>query len=200
MSAEIKDVVTEYGKKLREQIESLGGTPYTKAGILEEEFKEAKEGEAGGNAPTLGDVAVYNEFGTKTIPARSFIRSTADEQREKWGEFAAHLVAQVIDLKVGAFQMFELQGLRMQRDIQAKIRSNIPPANAPSTVMRKLAKVQGAAGERLRTAAGFAGGMQSITDSGAVKTLIDTGQLHGSVNYAVVRNGTEKRGETKKGQ
>ena len=193
----ITDHVTEYGRKFRESVEAMKGNPYVKAGILQEDF-QALNDPGGKGKSTVGDAAVNTEFGTKKAPARSWLRSTADEKRHHWDEFMASRMADVIDLKLSPAQALGLMGLRMVSDIQKKIRSNVPPPNAPSTIMRKLGKLSGATKTRLRSAAKFAGGMQSITDSGAVKTLIDTGQMLQSVNYAVVDGGVEKAGSKKK--
>ena len=117
--------------------------------------------------PLNADIAVYasaNEFGAWAgrghkvyIPPRSFIRSTIDEQRKNYDQYIQRLIKQVFDEKLTVLQLWQLVGLRVQRDIQRKIVSNVPPPNAASTVRRK----------------------------GSDRTLVDTGALVQAVRYAV---------------
>lgn len=94
------------------------------------------------------------------IPERSFIRSTFDENVDDWVEY---IVDRVVDLGMGesratAREIMEGLGIRIQRDIQNKIRSIESPANAPATIARK----------------------------GSSSPLEDTGHLLQAVTYKVV--------------
>lgn len=90
---------------------------------------------------TVADVATYNEYGTKNIPARSFIRRTAVEDRTAIGR-SARDAFEVLDKKptydsaVGAMEKI---GEDVGRMIQAKIDSSPSWAkpNAASTIAKK---------------------------------------------------------------
>lgn len=118
------------------------------------------------NDPSMAQVAADNEFGTKTIPSRSFLRSTFDEteksmRRRVKKEYEAYTKGeQSIETAMGRV------GEDFQAKVQKKIRSNVPPENAPETLARKLAK-------------------DAKGTTGAPVTLIDTGQLHRSIRYVV---------------
>lgn len=109
----------------------------------------------------LVNVATYNEYGTATIPARPFIRSAIDENAADIGKAAAMLGGRVLDAEINKEQALGSLGLFAQRKIVEKIRSNIPPPNAPSTVNAK----------------------------GSSATLIDSGQLRQSIRHKVVDRG-----------
>lgn len=113
--------------------------------------------EHGEGAVTVLQVAAFNEFGTATIPERSFIRAWFDEHEgELRKEFAA-LMRNVVEGKRTREQILELLGQRCVGQIQQRIAAGISPANAPSTVRRK----------------------------GSSTPLIDTGVLRSSISYRV---------------
>lgn len=107
----------------------------------------------------VADKATANEFGTRRIPERSFMRSTFDEQAAELGRLRARLVGGVIDGKLTARQAMGFLGEQHQQDVQAKIRSGVPPANAPETIARK----------------------KSTT------TLVDTGEMAQSIRWVIVQ-------------
>lgn len=93
-----------------------------------------------GNAPrhpsglNLADIATFNEFGTDTIPARSFLRSTVDENKN----YDAEIRALVRNLGArGALQALELLGMKITADVKRKIVELDEPPNAPATVEKK---------------------------------------------------------------
>ncbi|EGO5846005.1 hypothetical protein [Enterococcus faecalis] len=95
-----------------------------------------------------------------TIPERSFIRSTFDEQSRAWSDYALTLVKKLIDGKMTATELMNRLGLRMQRDIQRTIRNLSDPPNSPITTNNKKSS----------------------------NPLIDTGKLRQSVTYKVVKS------------
>jgi len=172
-----EDHFTSAGRILMAQIMAIKTKPHVKIGVLQEDFGKEKETPTGVEKDaTLGEVAVYNEFGTLPpnggvgkhgpvhgTPERSFIRSTADENRKyDWPAYADELRKEVVAGRMTTDRMLGLMGQRIKKDIQMKIRSNVPPPNAPSTIAAK---------------------------GGKDKTLINTGQLLNSINYEVVRTG-----------
>jgi hypothetical protein len=142
-----QDRITAHGRKFLAEIEKLKRKPYVKAGIQAREFalpKQVEDGEKASGA-TVGDAGVYNEFGTDTIPARSFIRSTADAKANFQGEGGWRNLAGQLRPKIVAGQMtvekaLAVMGMKMEKDIREKIRSNVPPPNAPSTIRAKRGK------------------------------------------------------------
>lgn len=116
------------------------------------------------------DYAIWNEYGTEPnpphhpgIPARPFMRRTADEQEKAVGAFAQRLAAQVIDGTMKPDALLDALGLWFKSKVQATIRSAYRWAapNAPATIRRK----------------------------GSSKPLIDTGALINAVDYEKTRVG-----------
>jgi hypothetical protein len=101
--------------------------------------------------------AAWNEFGTRSAPARSFIRSTVDEKTAEWNKLADALISQMLALKVTPEQAFALLGEKAQADIKQKIISLREPPNDPSTINIK----------------------------GSSNPLIDEGAMLGAVRYEV---------------
>lgn len=114
------------------------------------------EGVASEGNLTVADVATIHEFGTGTIPQRSFIREWADEkisENEALIKAVGEKVIKGLDVRVGLDRL----GLKFVGSIQGRISQGIPPPNAPSTVARK----------------------------GSSTPLIDTGQLRSSIRHRV---------------
>lgn len=130
------------------------GTPRIRVGVLQESGSKTKDGSP---SVTVLDVAFWNEFGTKTIPSRSFIRAwfteTEPQIREKLGGLMAKVLMGRLDKKTALDQL----GVWMVGSIQARMSRGIPPPNAASTILRK----------------------------GSSKPLIDTGQLRASITFKV---------------
>ena len=106
---------------------------------------------------SVAEYGAYNEFGTVSIPERSFMRSTFDEKQSQINADMAKRYKQVIDGKIGVHRALSLIGMRHAQDIQDKIGSNIQPANSEATIARKK----------------------------STKTLIDTGAMRQSIRHMV---------------
>lgn len=107
----------------------------------------------------LAQIGTAHEFGTDTIPQRSFLRATVDEQDAAYREATAGEIRAVLDGRRNAEVALSRLGLRVVRDVQGKIRAGIDPALAPATIAAK----------------------------GSSKPLIDTGRLLRSITYQVRR-------------
>lgn len=162
MAGQTRDKLTELGKKVEKAIQELKSRPYVKVGLPESKFSKKKKGSDG--PASLGEVAVYNEFGTKTIPERSFIRATYDEKVKDWRAKGKKLITKVFMGEETVSSSTGKMGEVIKSDIQAKIRSGIAPKNRPSTLKRKEDK-------------------RAAGNTEPVKTLIDTGQLVQSITY-----------------
>lgn len=118
-------------------------------------------GEYDGGEPSVVEVALWNEFGTKNVPARSFIRSTIEESIDKINHWREEALVSIIENGVPVEKALEAIGMRIQVLIQNKIKSNVPPPNAEST--REAKRREG------------------VPD----RTLINTGLMLRSVTYRV---------------
>lgn len=102
-------------------------------------------------------VAAANEFGTPTIPERSFMRSTMDEEQEKYFTMGEQVAQAAADGKITLRRGAQLIGLTMQNDIRQKITDLKSPPNAPSTIRQK----------------------------GSANPLVDTAHMRGQVTFEV---------------
>lgn len=122
------------------------------------EAKEAPEGRKP-SAVTVLDVANWMEFGTATVPARSFIRAWADENAARCKVEIAAAMRAVAKGKLSQDQALELLGLKFVGMIQERISKGIPPPLDQKTVDRK----------------------------GSSVPLIDTGQMRASITSEIRR-------------
>lgn len=91
----------------------------------------------GNDAPTVAEVALWNEFGTTKTPERSFIRSAIDENEPLINQWREELINKIVNEGWTVEKALEALGFRVQVLIQNKIKSDVPPPNAPSTVAAK---------------------------------------------------------------
>lgn len=101
--------------------------------------------------------AVANEFGTRRIPARSFVRAAFDENVGALNTLKQRLTNGVIDGKLTPARAAGLLGQTHEAQVRQKITDLKEPPNAPATVEAK----------------------------GSSNPLIDTGQMRQSVRYVV---------------
>lgn len=120
---------------------------------------QAEGAEDHGGVTTL-QVAQWMEFGTSTVPARSFLRAWFDENRARTQEMLRRILAAVVAGKYTPDQGLELLGAKFVGEIQRRIANRIPPPLKPETIARK---------------------------GGKDVPLIDTGQLRSSISYKVER-------------
>ena len=88
-----------------------------------------------GGSMTL--VAAANEFGTDTIPERSFIRSTIDARRSDIAKVITKGMGQVADGKRTTKDVAEIAGLFTASAIKKTMTELSEPPNAPSTIEKK---------------------------------------------------------------
>lgn len=91
------------------------------------------------NGVKIVDIAVFNEFGTSTIPSRPFMRRTADQSKSYVPNFAASLAKGLLNNKLTVSQVMNRLGLFYQDKIRETIRLSKSWAvpNAPSTIKQK---------------------------------------------------------------
>jgi hypothetical protein len=115
-----------------------------------------QEGPVTIDRPDILSIATWNEFGTRRIPERSFLRATADQNAKKYERLLEAAVERMVD-GVHPQLAFGLVGEVAVGDVQRRIKARIPPPNAPSTIASK----------------------------GSDVPLIDTGRLRQSIDYKV---------------
>ena len=145
------------GERLRAmlaRVAEIHGMSVT-AGIQAAEGAKAKEGPSDGTPPTLLDVATWNEFGTRRIPARSFLRATIDRRRSELTTLGRRLAKMVAVDRMTPDIMANRLGNELRASVQQQITDTTDPPNAPYTIERK----------------------------GSSHPLIDTGQLRQSIRY-----------------
>ena len=151
----VKITDTDMGMKaLLSRTGSISGALGVSVGITANAGREPKEGTPGA---TLLQVASAHEFGTRTIPKRSFIRDTFDARKARYIALMRAQAGQIIDGKLTQRVALAQLGAIAAGDIQKRISAGIGPALDPETVRRK----------------------------GSNKPLIDTGQLRQSITYEV---------------
>jgi hypothetical protein len=86
---------------------------------------------------SIAQYAAENEFGTKYIPERSFMRSSFDENLPLIEAFVIRQTGFVIDGTIDPIEMLKRIGLVMQSNITTKIRQIVSPPNSPRTIAIK---------------------------------------------------------------
>jgi len=129
--------------------------------------KTVKVGFPAGKAD--GDViqiAVWNHYGTQTIPERPFMSAAMRDNKAKYLAGMAKSAKSILEASVkgtpgaGATAMRQTLsrlGIAAQADIQGEITSLMSPPNAPSTIKQK----------------------------GSSNPLIDSGQMRGAVSWKI---------------
>ena len=125
----ITDKDTGYGNFLA-QFQAMHGFAVT-VGIHQEDDYQP------GTGASVLEYATFNEFGTSTIPARPFLTSTADEQKEAWAKLSGKLMGRVVEGKIMPRTAMELLGIKAQSDVRRKITTLREPPNTAATIARK---------------------------------------------------------------
>lgn len=146
------DRITEEGRRFYAQIDKL------KKLQVRVGFQAGEAAEEDG--VDIANIAMWNELGTSTAPARPFMRKSVDENASK---ISAMCQAQLKRLASGATAQEILQQLGVFQKwlIQEKIVSGSFAANAASTIRKKKSD----------------------------KPLIDTGRMRQSVSFVIRQKG-----------
>lgn len=149
--ASVKDI----DRGFRDLLRRFSGIvkPKIEVGIFEQDGNR----QHGSDELTVLEVAIANEFGTDSIPERSFVRAWFDENQGKCREAIRRMTIAVAAGKYTKEQAYELVAQRFVGEIQRRMAQGIPPPNAETTIKLK----------------------------GSDKPLIDTGQLRSSITYRV---------------
>lgn len=164
-SEHLRDIDRGYGALVR-RMYSLENTPVIEVGVHEEDGAKPHEGDDYSGPVTIIDVATWNEFGTETIPERSFIRAWFDIHEKGARELVRRLLEAVLEGKRQLSDIPEVLGTTFVGQIQKRISAGIAPENAPATIAKK----------------------------GSSKPLIDKGQLRSSITYKATKRNTRRAG------
>ena len=90
---------------------------------------------------TVGEVAIWNEFGTLTSPARSFARDWAALHRDEFSKQLASANAVIILGQGDSERVLGNLGKRYASSMKKRIKDGIPPPNAPETLAQKNGEI-----------------------------------------------------------
>jgi len=141
---------------------------HVRVGVLD----DGRAGSENRDGITTGQLAVAMEFGTATIPARSWVGLTFDRARAEVQSDMKRLLWSVVEGKITVDKALNVLGAKYSAAVKNTVTQGeqIQPPNAPSTLARKMAKTRSGA-------------------ANAARTLIDTGRMIGSVTWATFGSG-----------
>jgi len=99
--------------------------------------KKVVVGVLGAAGSDLVNIAVYNEFGTRTIPERSFIRATFASRQAAYIKAMSRAVKAVLSRRITPDQARGLLAVQAVADVQKRIVDIRTPPNAKETIARK---------------------------------------------------------------
>ena len=170
-NGDTRDTLTPLGKQIVREMAVAMGKPFVKTGFPEKAFGDDHEGPL-----TVGEVAVFNEFGTEFTPARPFMAMAYEQHRDEMRAFIDREVSLIAQGKSTFKHSLDRVGGRHQGHIRKVIGSNVPPPNSPFTIENKLRR----GGSRITS--GSAPGAADAKNT----TLIDTGQMRQAVTFETV--------------
>jgi hypothetical protein len=169
----VEDKGAKEFEKFKKRFNELAGS-YVAIGVHE------GAGSYGDGGPTVVQVALWNEFGTESIPERSFIRSALDDNLEKINKWREKLLGEFVAGKRSHENALDALGFRIAELIKNQITLGVDPAygtgrpeakNSPARIAWRQA--------------------QKHEDFGHSKTLIATTLLIRSITHKVVLHGGE---------
>lgn len=143
-----------------QEVKKVRGRPHVSVGLQGPSgLKPHPKGEGGA---TVVDIGTFNEFGTKHIPERSFIRTTMDENEKELRAITKKLFFKMASGKMTTEKALTILGLKIQALIKKKITDLDTPLNDPVTIARK----------------------------GSSNPLIDTGLMRNSITFKLSLSGS----------
>lgn len=169
--------------RVKALIEELKSNPHVKVGVLESAGTH-KDEDGKPSGLTVANIAVFNEFGTNTIPARPAIRYSALILMEPMKALSDKILEGVVTGRLTIDTGLTLMGEKAKAEIKKVITDWDTPPNAPSTIKAKARKK----GRASINAAGKKGAKEKeAAMSGFDNPLIDTSQYRNSIDYEKVR-------------
>lgn len=146
-------VVTDTDKGAVRLLETVKGSPCLDVGII------GAKADASRGRFTVGEIAGVHEFGSATVPKRSFIGSWFDAHQAEMSEHVRRCTKLLLEGKIDAAKWHTLVGVKAVGGIQKHISEGISPPLKPATVARKKSS----------------------------KPLIDTGIMRSSITWREVK-------------
>ncbi len=141
--------------KFKRDMKKIDGS-YVKVGLQSGSLHKGE----GGEISDLVAIGAIHEFGTKTIPERSFMRTTFDERQHQLNALKIRLSRTISSGRMSVRQGLTILGEAMSNAIKKKITDiKLPPLKNPS---------------------------EKRTGEGVANPLVDTGQLRSGITYEVV--------------
>ena len=120
--------------------------------------KTGIQSDAGENeGVSIAEYAAFNEFGTRTIPERPFMRKTFDDNLANYNKLIERLFKGMLGGKLNAKMAFSILGQQTEDDMKNTIMTGSFTPNSAYTVAKK----------------------------GSSRPLIDTGTMRNSIRYEV---------------
>lgn len=133
----VQDNNKEY-RRIINQVEQLQNA-FVEIGFQEGEVtkSQSKGGRTKQAGLSMPQIAADNEFGTREIPARPFMRTSFDENRQRINNFILSEYDDVLTGKSNTRRSLNRIGLLGVDLVQVKIRSITNPPNSPKTIALK---------------------------------------------------------------
>ena len=135
--------------------------------------KTGIQSDAGENeGVSIAEYASFNEFGTRTIPERPFMRKTFDDNLANYNKLIERLFKGMLSGKIDAKMAFSILGQQTEDDMKNTITSGNFKPNSDITIN----------GGWIRTASGKP---FYVKGKGSNRPLIDKGTLIDNIRYEV---------------
>jgi len=156
--AKVRTKEIDHGfKGIIKELRKLEYKPFVKIGYPAES-KKTNEEHVESEFVTVLDIAIWHEFGTESgsLPERSFIRSSFDNNRKKYEKLNKKLLERIYSGRMTVEKALDILGETILNDIKAFLKNNeVTPKS-----------------------------LRAIAQNG--KTLVDTAQLMNSLTYKKV--------------
>lgn len=119
-------------KNLKADMKRLNNS-YTKVGVQQGELHKSEDGEIS----DLVKIAAQNEFGTRHIPSRPFMRNAFSKNRLKLSVLQDKLIYKMIHNEISPRRALSIMGEFMTNKVKLEIKTLKTPPNAPSTIKKK---------------------------------------------------------------
>lgn len=96
-----------------------------------------KKGQTPATPMSMAKLGAIHEFGTATIPERSYIRSTMSELDKKLKKMLKKFSTDALLGRIEKKKALGLIGEFLKAAFKNKIQDGVPPPNAPETIRRK---------------------------------------------------------------
>lgn len=179
--SKIRTKVIDHGyKAIIRELKVLENEPCIKVGLPKESDKTKEEYKDGDAGTTVLDVGVWHEFGTETLPERSWLRSSHDAQLSEMNALIKRVYIAVIEGRITVSRALGIMGIIAEKNTKKFISDNKvqPPSKKGDFSLVKFGKVSNANSKA----------PVKETKRTSFKTLIDTAQLLNSITFVKVMN------------